>query len=40
MIYLLSSKENSVVREGASFLANILQFPDGNLNNFGIYYML
>ncbi len=31
MVYLLSVKENSVVREGASGLANILQFPDGSL---------
>ena len=31
MIYLLSMKENSVVREGASGIANILQFPDGLL---------
>ena len=29
MIFLLSMKENSVVREGAAGLANILQFPDG-----------
>lgn len=37
MIFLLTSKENnnnSVIREAASGLANILQFPEGNFFHF------